>query len=89
MTGFQTEVLRELRTPAEVTAEQPVEINVSLHPAVAHQLAQFAKRSTFNTFYEFTEGHLSEEERKQRAYQMIAGVEAVGAALAKAGHAPR
>lgn len=89
MTGFQTEVRSKLRTPAEVAAEQPVEINVSLHPAVAHELAQFAKRSTFNTFYEFTEAHLSDNERKQRAYQMIAGIEAVGAALAKAGHAPR
>jgi len=89
MTGFQTEVRRELRTPAEVAAEAPVEISVSLHPAVAHQLAQFAKRCTFNTFYEFTEAHLSEDERKERAYQMSAGIDAVGAALAKAGHAPR
>jgi hypothetical protein len=89
MTGFQTEVRRELRAPEEVATEQPVEINVSLHPAVAYQLAQFAKRSTFITFYEFTEAHLSDDERKLRAYQMIAGIEAVGAALAKAGHAPR
>lgn len=89
MTDFQTEVRRELRTPEEVAAEQQVEINVRLQPAVAHQLAQFAKRSTFNTFYEFTEAHLSDDERKQRAYQMIAGIEAVGAALAKAGHTPR
>jgi|GEM_PF-2165016 len=89
MTDFQTEVRREMRTPAEVAAEQTVEISVSLHPAVAHQLAQFAKRCTFNTFYEFTEAHLSDDERKQRAYQMIAGIEAVGAALATAGHAPR
>lgn len=89
MSGFQTEVRRDLRTAAEVAADKPVEISVSLRPEVAHQLAQFAKRSTFSTFYEFTEAHLPEDERKTRAYQMIAGIEALGAALADAGHAPR
>jgi hypothetical protein len=89
MSAFQTEVRRNMPTPAELAADAPVEISVSLHPAVAHQLAQFAKRSTFNTFYEFTEAHLSDDERKQRAYQMIAGIDAVGAALAAAGYAPR
>lgn len=54
LSGFQTEVRRNMPTPAEVAADAPVEISVSLHPAVAHELAQFAKRSTFNTFYEFT-----------------------------------
>lgn len=70
-------------------SDQTVQIVVNLPDDVAHQLAQFAKRSTFNTFYEFTETHLSDAERKERAYQMIAGIEAVGAALAEAGHAPR
>ena len=70
-------------------SEQTVTISVTVPDVVAHQLAQFAKRSTFNTFYEFTEAHLSDDERKTRAYQMIAGIEAVGAALAEAGHAPR
>ena len=70
-------------------ADQNIQITVSLPADVAHQLAQFAKRSTFNTFYEFTEAHLSDDERKTRAYQMIDGIEAVGAALADAGHAPR
>lgn len=70
-------------------SQQDVQITISIPAGVAHQLAQFAKRSTFNTFYEFTEAHLSDEERKTRAYQMIAGIEAIGAALADAGHAPR
>lgn len=89
MSGIQTEVRMNLRSPEEVAAETPVEIGISLHPDVANQVAQFAKRATFNTFYELTEAHLSDDERKKRAYQMIAGVEAVGAALARAVHAPR
>lgn len=89
MNGFQKEIRRDVRTTAEIAAETPVEISVTLSPAVAYQLAQFVKRSTFSTFYDFTEAHLSEDERTERANQMIAGIEAVGAALAKAGHAPR
>ena len=69
-------------------SEKTVQITVSLPDEVAYQLAQFAKRSTFNTFYEFTEAHLSDAERKALAYQMIAGIEAVGGALADAGYAP-
>jgi len=70
-------------------ASDTVNISLSIPDEVAHQLAQFAKRATFNTFYEFTEAHLPDAQRKERAYQMIAGIEAVGAALAEAGHAPR
>ncbi|MCL6484898.1 DUF7706 family protein [Janthinobacterium lividum] len=89
MSGFQTEVRPDMRTPAEVAADTPVEITVNMHPAVAYQLAQFAKRSTYSMFYEFTEAHLSEEERMTLAYQMLNGITAVGAALADAGYAPR
>lgn len=56
---------------------------------VAYQLAQFCKRSTFNDFYDYTEAHLDQDERKRRAYQMIAGIEAVQAGLREAGYAPR
>lgn len=56
---------------------------------VATQLAQFCKRSTFNQFYELTEEYLSQEERKHRAYQMIAGIESLQKALAQAGFDPR
>jgi len=66
-----------------------VTVTATMDSDVAYQLAQFAKRSTFNTFFEFTEAHLPDAERKQRAYQMIAGIEAIGAALAEAGYAPR
>jgi hypothetical protein len=40
-------------------------------------------------FYDMTDGHLSHDERRARAYQMISGIEAVGRALADAGHEPR
>jgi hypothetical protein len=68
---------------------KPVTISVQLDEDVAHQLAQFCKRSTFDTFYSFTEAHLPHDERQQRAYQMIAGITLVQRALASAGHAPR
>ena len=64
-------------------------ITIEIDDAVAAQLAQFCKRSTFNTFYEYTEPHLADHERDQRAYQMIAGIECVQGALAQAGFAPR
>lgn len=68
---------------------ETVTITVQMTPEVAHQLAQFCKRSTYSTFFEFTEPHLSNEERTSRAYQMISGIEAVAGALAEAGYAPR
>jgi hypothetical protein len=67
----------------------PVTITVELEDDVAEQLAQFCKRSTFDTFYQFTEAHLPHEGRRERAYMMINGIERVQAALAKAGYAPR
>jgi hypothetical protein len=70
-------------------SDQTVQITVSLPTEAAYQLAQFAKRCTFNTFYESTEAHLSDAERKTRAYQMIDGIEAIRGALANAGCAPR
>lgn len=56
---------------------------------VAYQLAQFCKRSTFDMFYELTEPYLSHEERKDLAYQMIAGIQALQAALARESFSPR
>jgi len=69
--------------------EAPITITATLEPAVAHQLAQFCKRSSFATFYDMTEAHLPQDERKTRAYQMIAGIEAVGRSLAEVGYSPR
>lgn len=66
-----------------------VTITATMDEEVAYQLAQFVKRSTFNTFYEFTEAHLPDAQRKERAYQMIAGIETIGKALAEAGYSPR
>jgi hypothetical protein len=70
-------------------SDQTVQVTVNFPDEVAYQLAQFAKRSTFNRFYEFTEAHLSDAKRKTRAYQMIAGIEVIASALADAGYAPR
>ena len=70
-------------------ADTTVTITATMDAEVAYQLAQFAKRSTFNTFYEFTEVHLPDARRKELAYQMIAGIDAIGAALAEAGYSPR
>jgi len=58
-------------------------------PDVAYQLAQFCKRVGFDTFFQLTEAHLTYDDRKERAYQMIAGIEAVGRALADKGFSPR
>ncbi len=68
---------------------QDITITASLRPEVARQLAQFCKRSTFDQFYQLTEAHLSREERTERAYQMIAGIDAVARALADVGLSPR
>lgn len=70
--------------------EFPMHIQVSLaNDDVVWQLAQFCKRIGFDTCYELTEAHLSSEERSLRAYQMLAGVDAIGAALKVRGVAPR
>ena len=66
-----------------------ITITASLQPEIARQLAQFCKRSTFDQFYQLTEAHLSHDERKERAYQMIAGIDAVARALADVGFSPR
>ena len=69
---------------------QHVAITATLtNQGVAHQLAQFCKRSTFDMFYDMTEAHLPHDERTERAHQMIAGIAAVGRALADAGYDPR
>ena len=66
-----------------------VTITLELNQDVAWQLAQFCKRSTFDMFYDMTEQHLKPEERNERAYKMIAGIDRVAAALSEAGVAPR
>jgi hypothetical protein len=72
-----------------MSADQQVTLTITIDEAVALQLAQFAKRSTLATFAQFVESHLPHEQAEERAYQMQAGVLAVGKALADAGFAPR
>jgi hypothetical protein len=67
----------------------PVTITATMDDDCAWELAQFCKRSTFYTFYELTEAHLSNDERTALAYRMIRGIEAVQGALAKQGYNPR
>lgn len=86
---MQTVVRSQSRTMAEIAEDTPVNLTISMSPAVARQVAQFVKRSTFDTFFNFTEADLPHDERKALAYQMIAGIEAVGVALGEAGYAPR
>ena len=66
-----------------------VAIAITMRADVAYQLAQFCKRSTFDTFFELTENHLTVDERTDLAYKMIAGIDAVAIGLRKAGFAPR
>lgn len=70
-------------------SHEPVTITVTLDDDSAWELAQFCKRSTFDTFFDFTEAHLSYDERKVLAYRMIYGIGRVSEALAKAGYNPR
>lgn len=70
-------------------SHEPVTITATMDDDCAWELAQFCKRSTFHTFYEFTEAHLSQDERTALAYRMIRGIEAVQRALADHGYAPR
>jgi hypothetical protein len=73
-----------------MTTEATIALTVTLpNDDVAWQLAQFCKRSTYNDFYELTEAHLSPDERKAKAYQMIAGIDAVARALHQVGIEPR
>ena len=87
--GFQTEVPRELRTPEEVARDALVTVTATMSQEQAEQLAQFAKRSMLDTFYELTEAHLPHDERTRLAYLMIGGMEAVQRALAEVGYSPR
>jgi hypothetical protein len=70
-------------------SHEPVTITATMDDDCARELAQFCKRSTFATFYSYTEAHLTYEERCALAYRMIAGIEAVQRALAERGYAPR
>jgi len=70
--------------------DEPVCIQVTFgNPNVALQLAQLCKRISFATCFEMTEAHLTKEERNERTYQMLAGMDAVASALAEKGVAPR
>ena len=66
-----------------------VHITASLNKRVANDLAQFCKRSTFDTFFELTDAHLSHEERTEMAHRMISGIDAISRGLAEKGFAPR
>lgn len=69
---------------------KPVVLEVLLaNPAVALQLAQLCKRIGFEACFELTEAHLPKDERNDRTYKMLAGLDAVASALAKQGVAPR
>lgn len=68
----------------------PLTVTATIHnDIVAEQLAQFCKRVGFQACYDLTEAHLSHEERKQRAYQMLSGLDAVAAGLRDIGFSPR
>lgn len=69
--------------------ENSVPITATMNKDVAYQLAQFCKRVSFSACFDLTEAHLSEDERTKKAYQMIAGLDAVAAGLEKEGFAPR
>lgn len=69
--------------------DKQVTITASMNADVAHQLAQFCKRVGFATAFDYTEAHLSQDERNTRAYQMLAGLDAVAAGLRDADFAPR
>lgn len=70
-------------------SHEPVTITATMDDDCAWELAQFCKRSTFRTFYDFTEAHLPHEERTALAYRMIRGIEAVQRGLSKQGYNPR
>lgn len=70
-------------------SHEPVTITAVMDDDVAWELAQFCKRSTFNTFYDYTEEHLPPVQRTALAYRMIGGIEAVQRALAEQGYSPR
>jgi hypothetical protein len=70
--------------------KRPITLAVDLRSAeIALQLAQFCKRSTFDTFFDMTEAHLSYDARMMQAYQAMNGIDAVSRALAAAGISPR
>ena len=69
--------------------KQQVTITVRLEGAVGYQLAQFCKRVGFATLFDYTEAHATQEERTTKAYQMLAGLDAVAAGLRDQGFRPR
>ena len=65
-----------------------VEVRFTIDYDTAWELAQFAKRLGFQACYGLTEAHLDGEERRDRAYRMIHGIDQLAAALSRAGIAP-
>ncbi|EEG10273.1 DUF7706 family protein [Pseudogulbenkiania ferrooxidans] len=70
-------------------SQQTITLPVEISEDAAYQFAQFCKRICYRDAYDLTEPHLPPDIRKERAYQMLHGIERVQAALADAGYAPR
>lgn len=70
-------------------SQQTITLKVEVAEDAAWQFAQFCKRIGYQDAYDLTEHHLQPDVRRERAYQMLHGVERVQAALADAGYAPR
>jgi len=66
-----------------------IKIQIELPEEVAFQLAQFIKRQGYTDCFQVTEYHLKEDLREQRAYAMLAGLDAIKSALAREGVSPR
>ncbi|GJI98163.1 DUF7706 family protein [Duganella vulcania] len=66
-----------------------IELVLTMDRRTARELAQFAKRLGFQACYDLTEAHLPHEERIDKAYLMIHGMDLVARALSGAGFAPR
>jgi len=66
-----------------------IDLVVTIDRRTAWELAQFAKRLGFQACYDLTEAHLSQDERRDKAYLMIHGMDLVARALSHAGIAPR
>ena len=68
---------------------EEVKLVLTIDRRTAWELAQFAKRLGFQACYDLTESHLAYEERRDKAYLMIHGIDMVARALSSAGFAPR
>lgn len=66
-----------------------IKIQFELPEEIALQLAQFIKRQGYSDCFQVTEYHLNKDLREQRAYAMLAGLDAIKSALAREGVCPR